>query len=63
MIEMGCQALYLLWRKSSYSMGDGQCVEAACSKQAIAIRDSKDPGHVIFFAKNQWKEFLITIKH
>jgi len=43
-------------------MGDGACVEAANGEQSIAIRDSKDPSRVIFFAKNPWEEFLITIK-
>jgi Domain of unknown function (DUF397) len=31
-----------LWRKSSYSSGDGQCVEVADLDVTIAIRDSKN---------------------
>jgi hypothetical protein len=64
MTEVASPAHHLPWRKASYSMGDGACVEAACWKQEIAVRDSKDPDlrHVIFFGKNQWKEFLVTLK-
>ncbi|GAA4223587.1 hypothetical protein GCM10022254_01010 [Actinomadura meridiana] len=33
------------WRKSSYSDNhQGACVELAGAKDAVAIRDSKDPG-------------------
>lgn len=35
------------WRKSSYSNGATQCVEAASAGGLTAIRDSKDPGGVI----------------
>ncbi|MFG1852160.1 DUF397 domain-containing protein [Actinomadura geliboluensis] len=33
------------WRKSSYSGGSAtsDCVELACSPQAVGVRDSKDP--------------------
>jgi hypothetical protein len=32
------------WRKSSYSGGNGACVEVADLPEAVAVRDSKDPG-------------------
>lgn len=32
------------WRKSSYSTGEGECVEVtAFSSDAIGVRDSKNP--------------------
>ena len=34
----------LMWRKSSYSGANGQCVEVAVpAPSSIAVRDSKDP--------------------
>lgn len=51
------------WRKSSYSVADGQCVEVACVERAIVVRDSRDPGRAISLTNGQWEKFLITIKH
>jgi hypothetical protein len=33
----------LAWRKSSYSSGNGQCVEIAFHDGRVAVRDSKHP--------------------
>ncbi|WP_316521178.1 DUF397 domain-containing protein [Kitasatospora brasiliensis] len=35
--------LQVAWRKSSYSGGNGDCVEVAAAGSVIYIRDSKDP--------------------
>jgi hypothetical protein len=32
------------WRKSSFSMENGECVEIARGATWVAMRDSKDPG-------------------
>lgn len=32
----------LAWRKSTYSHNDGDCVETARTRGAVAVRDSKD---------------------
>jgi hypothetical protein len=32
-----------LWRKSSYSSGDVNCVEVAFRSAAVGVRDSKQP--------------------
>jgi hypothetical protein len=59
------------WRKSSYSNGTGgSCVEitmlnasASSSRQAIAVRDSKDPhGPVLAFTADEWLDLTSRIK-
>lgn len=52
------------WRKSSYSTGQGNCVEVARNLPAVvAVRDSKDPdGPRLTFAWEDWSAFLATIK-
>jgi len=47
------------WRKSSYSMSNGQCAEVAADPVAVAVRDSKDTGGpVLRFTLRQWRAFL-----
>jgi hypothetical protein len=31
------------WRKSSFSLANGDCVEVAVTADAVAVRDSKNP--------------------
>jgi len=58
-IELSCA----LWRKSTYSGGNGSCVEIADLGAAAAIRDSKDPsGPKLIFATDEWRSFLDSIK-
>ncbi|MEV7213931.1 DUF397 domain-containing protein [Kitasatospora cineracea] len=49
----------LTWRKSSYSGGNGACVEiAAPGSDSIAVRDSKDPqGPRLRFSGAAWGAF------
>ncbi|WP_033215335.1 DUF397 domain-containing protein [Kitasatospora phosalacinea] len=49
----------LTWRKSSYSGGNGACVEIAVPGSAsIAVRDSKDPqGPRLRFSDESWAAF------
>ncbi|MEU3495192.1 MULTISPECIES: DUF397 domain-containing protein [Kitasatospora] len=49
----------LTWRKSSYSGGNGACVEIAVPGSAsIAVRDSKDPqGPQLRFSEAAWAAF------
>ncbi len=49
----------VVWRKSSRSNGQGQCVECAYVDGTVAVRDSKDPhGGVLVFTYAQWRAFL-----
>ena len=52
-----------VWRKSSRSNGQGQCVEVARLDQAIAVRDSKDPsGPALTFTPAEWAAFIAGAK-
>lgn len=53
----------VVWRRSTHSNGEGNCVEVARIGAAFATRDSKDPeGPVIMFDKRAWVDFLIGLK-
>jgi Domain of unknown function (DUF397) len=53
----------LEWRKSSYSGGNGECVECAAPDAAsVAVRDSKDPeGPSLCFSADAWAAFLADV--
>ena len=54
-----------LWRKSSYSGGNGgNCVEVARNLPGVvAVRDSKDPeGPALTFSPAGWDAFVQGIK-
>lgn len=47
------------WHKSSYSSGNGACVETATIGGIVAVRDSKGPGGPILqFRPDEWAAFL-----
>jgi hypothetical protein len=52
------------WRKSSYSGGNGDCVEVARNLPAVvAVRDSKDPlGPGLVLACEEWREFTARVR-
>ncbi|MGW2391469.1 DUF397 domain-containing protein [Streptomyces lydicamycinicus] len=55
-----------VWRKSSYSNGDGgNCVEVSDNLPGIVpVRDSKDPhGPAIIFPAAAWSSFVTSVKH
>jgi hypothetical protein len=49
----------LAWRTSSACTG-GECVEAAAvdGGSMVALRDSKNPGAVLFYSAQEWTDFL-----
>lgn len=50
------------WRKSSRS--DGNCVEVASTRVAVAVRDTKDrDGAVLIFPTPRWVAFVEGAKH
>ena len=53
-----------LWRKSSYSNGQANCVEVALGgeRTAVAVRDSKAPnGPALFFNAQAWQRFTYAL--
>ncbi|MET7294840.1 DUF397 domain-containing protein [Streptomyces griseoloalbus] len=53
-----------IWRKSSYSGGQGDCLELAHNVPALApVRDSKNPaGPVISFGRDAWGVFVAHVR-
>jgi Domain of unknown function (DUF397) len=51
------------WRRSTYSLANGNCVEVGTSRALVAVRDSKDPdGPVIDVSPRAWREFTEHVK-
>ncbi|KAB7845528.1 DUF397 domain-containing protein [Streptomyces mobaraensis] len=53
-----------IWRKSSYSSGNGQCVEVnADAREIVVVRDSKEPlGLRLCIQAGAWDEFISGVK-
>ncbi len=52
-----------VWKKSSRSSGNGQCIEVADLNDAVALRDSKDPsGPSLVFGRDAWTSFVAGAK-
>lgn len=53
----------LMWRASSHSSGNGQCVEVADAQGAVPVRDSKAVGGpVLMFGVGAWAAFIADVK-
>ena len=56
----------MLWRKSSYSNGQANCVEVASMKDRhtiVSVRDSKAPdSNGLTFTARAWQQFTDTMK-
>ncbi|MER6343532.1 DUF397 domain-containing protein [Streptomyces sp. NPDC001595] len=52
------------WVKSSYSQGNGACVEIKSpARAAMAVRDSKvEQGPVLAFPAGAWNAFVASVK-
>jgi uncharacterized protein DUF397 len=54
---------YLNWRKSSYSLANGNCVEVGTGQALVAVRDSTDPdGPAIDVSPRAWIAFTERVK-
>ena len=52
----------LAWFKSSYSDGEGECMEIALTPHTIHIRDSKSPkARTLTVTSTSWTAFLRTL--
>ncbi|MEU8256197.1 DUF397 domain-containing protein [Micromonospora inaquosa] len=48
-----------VWRKSTRSGGEGDCVEVAGFAETVGVRDSKDRrGPVLTFTPSAWAAFV-----
>jgi len=51
------------WRKASYSVSNGQCVEVASAHAAVLVRDTVTPaGTVLAYAPAAWRAFVSSTK-
>jgi hypothetical protein len=51
------------WRKSSFSMSNGHCLEAARFAGGIGVRDSKaTDGPVLGFGSEAWSAFVAELR-
>lgn len=63
MLPVWPQPEHRYWRKSSYSLTNGECVEVATVYGRVAVRDSNDPGHlVVVFREADWRAFIEMIQ-
>jgi uncharacterized protein DUF397 len=52
----------IVWRTSSYSGPNGDCVEVAPAPQGVLVRDSKDrTGPALAVPTPAWRAFLTTV--
>jgi hypothetical protein len=57
------KARKLPWRKATFSVGNGACVEVAPVDGGIAVRDSQNPDGVwLYCPAPSWQSFLSTIR-
>ncbi|WP_413799497.1 DUF397 domain-containing protein [Streptomyces iranensis] len=50
------------WRKSSYSVGEGQCVEVTSAAGRVRLRESDDPGTVLTTGRAVLAAFVRSAK-
>ncbi|MEU7585121.1 DUF397 domain-containing protein [Micromonospora sp. NPDC049230] len=52
-----------VWRTSSRSGGDGNCVEVAGFAESVGVRDSKDrQGPTLTFTPSVWTAFIASTR-
>ncbi|MGI5215076.1 DUF397 domain-containing protein [Plantactinospora sp. CA-290183] len=51
------------WRRSSFSNGQGNCVEVAETSIGVGVRDSKDvAGPTLVFDRSAWAALIAEVK-
>jgi endonuclease YncB( thermonuclease family) len=52
-----------MWRRSSYSSVQGNCVEVAgCQRCDVVVRDSKQRAFAVLrFARRDWTDLLVAL--
>jgi uncharacterized protein DUF397 len=51
------------WFKSSYSGGEGECVEVATCSTTIHVRDSKNPARpALALSPTAWNAFIEAVR-
>jgi hypothetical protein len=54
---------HVSWRKSSYSIANGDCVETATRPGEIMLRDSRNPaGALLRCSPDAWRVLLAALK-
>ena len=54
----------IVWHTSSYSFGNGDCVQVAPTPNRVLVRDSKNPaGPALAVPTPVWRAFLTTLTH
>ncbi len=51
------------WRKSTFSISNGACVEAATVINAVVVRDTVSPAEgQLRFPAGAWRDFIVRVK-
>ncbi len=60
----GIDSATAVWRKSSFSNGQANCVEVARNlPYVVAVRDSKDAdGAKLIFSSTEWRTFVHVLR-
>lgn len=51
-----------VWRKSSHSGDNGDCVEVSWPAAKVAVRDSKNERATLAFDVVRWRAFLARVR-
>jgi Domain of unknown function (DUF397) len=52
----------IIWQKSSFSQGTGECVELAAIADDILMRESDDPETVVTTSRDKLRAFVLGVK-
>jgi hypothetical protein len=55
---------FTTWRKATYSAGNGNCIEVAAGRRAVAVRDTAQQGRgpMLEFSTEAWRAFIGTAR-